>query len=255
MAHGCGATVAKYTLFIFNILVWVASIILIAVGGYVLSNSAKYSDLFGDDTNTLAVVCGTIIGIGCFIFLVGFLGCCGASTENSCFLKLYFTFLLILVLVEIVGGILALVFKDDIKKTFDDELVKQVRDFYGLADQKVITESIDALQRDNQCCGADNYTDYYGSEFSKLPGNQAVPVTCCKDETDSGCNDANADGTIEDPSKINIDGCVNKLIDFFESNFLYIGGAALGLVIVEILAMVMACCLISGIDNSGYETV
>ncbi|XP_033645627.1 CD63 antigen-like [Asterias rubens] len=255
MVHGCGATVAKFTLFVFNLLVWVASIVLIAVGGYVLNNSAKYSNLFGEDTNTLAVVCGTLIGIGCFIFLVGFLGCCGASTENSCFLKLYFTFLLILTLVEIVGGILALVFKDEIKETFDDELLKQVQQLYGLADQTVITDSIDALQRDSHCCGAENFTNYYGSEFSKLPGNQAVPVTCCIDETDSSCNDAKADGTIADPSKINTDGCVDKLIDFFESNFLYIGGAALGLVIVQILAMVMACCLISGIDNSGYETV
>ncbi|XP_038052417.1 CD151 antigen-like [Patiria miniata] len=251
MAQGCGASMSKIILFIFNALVWVASIILIAIGGYVLNNSSKYDNLFGESSNTLTVVCGFLIGVGCFIFLVGFLGCCGACMENGCFLKLYFVFLLVLVLVEFIGGILAFVYRNDIKKFIQDELDQQVKQFYGEPDQKVVTGAVDDLQRDEKCCGVVDYTDYYNSTFATLPQftGEAVPQSCCKDQNDDTCNAARANGTIADVSKIYTDGCMAKLVKIFEDNFVYIGVAALVLILVEISAMIMSCCLISGIGK------
>ncbi|XP_022082939.1 CD151 antigen-like [Acanthaster planci] len=256
MAQGCGAKTSKFILFVFNALVWVASIILIAIGGYVLNNSSKYSDLFGEGSSTLNGVCGVVIGVGCFIFLVGFLGCCGAVVENGLFLKLYFVFLLVLVLAEFIGGIVAFVYRNDIREFIEKNLDEQVTKYYGLADHKAITNAMDDLQQKDKCCGVFNYTDYYNSTFATLPeyAGQAVPKSCCKNEGEVGCNRANPDKTIADRSKIFTDGCMDKLVAVFEDNFVYIGVAALVLILVEVTAMIMACCLISGMKKDSYKS-
>ena len=58
------------------------------------------------------VACYVLIGIGAFVFIVGFLGCCGAIKESKCMLGLYIFFLVIVFIVELAAGILAAVYKD-----------------------------------------------------------------------------------------------------------------------------------------------
>jgi hypothetical protein len=179
------------------------SIVLIGVSGYVLKNSSDYADLIGENSNSLTVICGVTIAIGCFIFLVGLLGCLGAILEKTGLLKAYFAFLVIFVIAELVSGILAFVYKADIQDFVLKELEDKVVNFYGLPEENGINNAVDLLQKEGECCGANNYTDYYGSEFSSVPeyANVSVPISCCKKEVE-GCNAANRFGEIADITKI-----------------------------------------------------
>ena len=58
---------------------------LIGVGSYVMAKQGEYQELFEEDT--LVIVSGMIIGVGCFTFLVSFCGCCGAIKESTCLLN------------------------------------------------------------------------------------------------------------------------------------------------------------------------
>lgn len=55
-------------------------------------------------------------GAGGFLFLTGFLGCCGAACENRVLLGLFFVIVLILYLLELGAGIAVLVMKDKFKE-------------------------------------------------------------------------------------------------------------------------------------------
>ena len=63
----------------------VVGISLIGVGSWVLANSEDYSYWF-KDADTISVVSGFVIGIGCIIFFIGFCGCYGAISKQVCFL-------------------------------------------------------------------------------------------------------------------------------------------------------------------------
>uniref|UniRef100_A0AAR5PL18 CD47-like transmembrane domain-containing protein n=1 Tax=Dendroctonus ponderosae TaxID=77166 RepID=A0AAR5PL18_DENPD len=56
-----------------------------------------------------------LIGIGAFMFLVSFMGYCGALKESQCMLTLYGIMLIVIILVEITAGILAAIYKSKVK--------------------------------------------------------------------------------------------------------------------------------------------
>ncbi|XP_071809184.1 CD151 antigen-like isoform X2 [Asterias amurensis] len=254
MVEGCGATLSKMILFVLNALVWVVSIALIALGAYVLANQGEFAGVFGNNANALLAVSCTVLSVGCMIFLTAFCGCCGAIKESSCLLKTYIGILIIVILAEVIGGVLALVFRGSIRTVLSDEMQTQVTKSYGEDGQETVTKFLDAFQSGQKCCGVENYTDYSGSAFQTANPGKFVPASCCKKETDT-CNNANGND-IADPALIYSgpkEGCLPKLVKFFEDNFLYIGAAALALVAFEILACIFACCVIGGIKRGEYE--
>lgn len=58
--------------------------VVLSIGSWMLAKSNEFLDLFSEDT--LVVVAGMMVGVGCFAFLVGFCGCCGALKESKCLL-------------------------------------------------------------------------------------------------------------------------------------------------------------------------
>ena len=64
----------------------IVGVVLIFIGSWVIAKSDQYSHLFPDE-ETLTVVAGVIIGIGSYIFLLGFSACYGALKESTCLLK------------------------------------------------------------------------------------------------------------------------------------------------------------------------
>jgi hypothetical protein len=55
-----------------------------------------------------------LIAMGAFVFLVGFLGCCGAIKESKCMLGLYIFFLVLVMAGELAAGIIAIIYKDKV---------------------------------------------------------------------------------------------------------------------------------------------
>jgi CD63 antigen len=140
---GCLSGIAKYLLFLFNFLIVVCGIVLIAIGAIILVNENKGIESFTDFS-----VGGFAIAVGVIIFLIAFFGCCGAIKENSCLLTSYAVILIVLLILQIVLGALAFVaIKNDdgelnkqvttaVKKVFDD----YVKDTTNEDKRKVVDE-------------------------------------------------------------------------------------------------------------------
>eukprot|EP00057_Strongylocentrotus_purpuratus_P032462 XP_787729.2 PREDICTED: CD63 antigen [Strongylocentrotus purpuratus] len=249
MVAGCGPKIAKLLLFVFNFSIWAVGVILISVGSYVTAKQAKYQELFAEDT--LVIVCALTIAIGCFTFIVGFCGCCGAMKEGVCLLKTYWFLMLLIICGEITAGALAFVYNDEIEASMLEGMTTTIHENYG--ESTASTGIIDEVQIASKCCGATNYTDYVLCE--NCPAWPAVPESCCIPEADGGdielCQ-AGVKGVPTNTDQVYETGCVAASIDVVQENFILIGAICFALIIFEILTMVFTCCVIDGIQKGEF---
>eukprot|EP00057_Strongylocentrotus_purpuratus_P024730 XP_011679204.1 PREDICTED: CD9 antigen [Strongylocentrotus purpuratus] len=85
---GCVVCV-KYLMFAFNFLFWLCGCALLGVGLWLCFDPSmrEYATTSGD-LQVYYIAVYVLIGIGGFMMLVGFLGCCGACMESQALLVL-----------------------------------------------------------------------------------------------------------------------------------------------------------------------
>ncbi|PIK43375.1 putative CD63 antigen [Apostichopus japonicus] len=91
----------------------------------------------------IALYC--LIGIGGLMMLVGFLGCCGACAESRILLGMFFTFLLLICVVEVGGGFYAYLQREELKVLVTDSMTQTIKDVYG--EDQVVNEAVDSMQQ------------------------------------------------------------------------------------------------------------
>merc|ERR1711976_1155312 len=83
----------KYILFFFNIVFFICGAAILGVGIWakVDDSFSVYNEIisFNSSNTYFDSTVWLMIGVGAFIFLVGFLGCCGACQEKSWMLNFY----------------------------------------------------------------------------------------------------------------------------------------------------------------------
>ncbi|XP_056338316.1 tetraspanin-33 isoform X1 [Oenanthe melanoleuca] len=101
--------VAKYVLFFFNLLFWVISMVMVAVGVYarLLKHAEAAMACLAVDPAILLIM------VGVLTFLITFCGCVGSLRENICLLQLFSVCLTIIFLLQLVVGVLGFVFSDE----------------------------------------------------------------------------------------------------------------------------------------------
>uniref|UniRef100_A0A8C4TPH5 Tetraspanin n=1 Tax=Falco tinnunculus TaxID=100819 RepID=A0A8C4TPH5_FALTI len=96
-----------------------------------------------------------------------------------------------------------------------------------------VADALDALQRALSCCGVQSYRDWLTSPWA-LGQNSSVPLSCCRARL--GCQRGLPDG-------LHRDGCFSKVSAFVSGNMFYIATAALGLALLQLIGIVLACLL------------
>ncbi|KAK4474079.1 hypothetical protein MN116_002647 [Schistosoma mekongi] len=220
----CGYKCLQCLLIIFNILVFACGIALIVIGS--MSQVAINNYSTGIDSNIKGLVIFIII-LGCFLFLLGFLGFCGACTKNTCCLTMYAILLSVMVAAEIGAGIAAVVLKEDVKTHFLSLVKSSVSEYSKNPDIKKL---LDKIQTEFKCCGSESSADYTSS-------GQAVP---------SSCKESNNGLTYSE-------GCSYKVISFFEKYLIAVVVAAFVFAILQILCIVFAACVIRAIKSGDSD--
>ncbi|XP_071501239.1 23 kDa integral membrane protein-like [Diadema antillarum] len=248
MVAGCAPKIAKLILFVLNVCIWGVGIALITVGSYVTAERAQYEDLFADDY--ILVVTGLIIGVGCFVFIVGFCGCCGAVKEGTCLLKTYWFFLLLIICMEITAGVLAFVYDDEIRDSLMTGMTEAIT-HYDDPSATATTSAVDGMQETFDCCGASGPLDYRNASF--FDEDTAVPVSCCRTEDNITACQQGSKGFPDNPDLVWTTGCVDATSETISDNLLLLGVACFCLLAFEILTMMFACCVIDGIQKGEYS--
>jgi len=101
-----------------------------------------------------------LIGIGALVFLIGFLGCCGALKENKCLLGLYLFFLIIIAGAEIAAGVLGFIHKTNIEDKIAVTLEDKWEQYYSGKNTSVtVITAIKAVESGLKCCNFETITD------------------------------------------------------------------------------------------------
>ncbi|VDN09042.1 unnamed protein product [Dibothriocephalus latus] len=140
MALSCGTKCIKYLLFIFNALVFLFGAVITGFGIYFVVEATK--NIGGQAVGIPAF----ILTLGLLVFIIGFLGCCGACKEHVCMLKTFVT-------------------------VMADGIADQIKHLNTLPpeERKETRKALDELQEKLKCCGGHSAADW-----------KNVPASCCK---------------------------------------------------------------------------
>jgi len=224
MGMGCGMSMVKYILFVFNLLCALGGIAILAVGVAFFLRIGDIEKVF-EDWN-VQVVPILFIVIGSIIFIIAFFGCCGAIKESHCMTVTYSTFLMIMLIAQIVLAIVVFVYIGDIQEATRPVLAR----LWDNRNNQGNAQIWDNIQTTLQCCGLNS-----ASEWILL-----VPTSCCASGT-TACTAINAFST----------GCNTALNDFIATSGNIIGAVALGVAGIELIGFIFACCLANSIRNQS----
>ncbi|XP_054751343.1 CD63 antigen-like isoform X2 [Lytechinus pictus] len=219
----------KYLMFFFNFIFFIFGLGIIIGGSLTLTLYSEYVDFTGNTGTAIPIA---LICIGVFIFLTGFFGCCGAVKENYCMLATFAFIMVLLLILELAAGISGYVKRDDIDNLIDDNM-SELQQTYN--ESESTKDLFDNMQKNLECCGSDNYTDWLGYNASNP---NMVPQSCCKSPSVSNCNV---------PGSTNFDiyteACYPALKDLLIGNIGIIAGVAIAIAVIEIFGIAFACCL------------
>jgi len=126
---------------------------------------------------------------------------------------------------ELACGIAILIKKNEFKDTLEVAVTKQIQKYDKL--DKDVKEAIDKMQKDLQCCGCKGPTDY----------SPATPPPSCPLPPIAG----------------SATGCCQKIWADMESNIGIVAGVAIGILVIELMAMIFSCILCQAFRRGDYH--
>ncbi|XP_063987313.1 tetraspanin-9 [Diachasmimorpha longicaudata] len=119
-----------------------------------------------------------LLAAGCIMFVIAFLGCCGAWFQLRFMLILYFSLVVMMFLGEFMFGALAFIFREQVSRSLKHELLSGIQEHYNITREPGTLATIwDDLQQRFHCCGVRDYTDWF--QISAWPNDDRVPDSCC----------------------------------------------------------------------------
>ncbi|GIY91118.1 tetraspanin [Caerostris darwini] len=214
----------KYLLLGFNCFLTLLGVALLSISIWI-----RVDPEFWEYETTLAVdnfraVCVMFIVASLLILLIGFLGCFGAATERRWLLIAYITIFGLLFLLQLAA--LIMMWSAPYSKTITRELEKQIVKQIEARDYDDSSRNfMDFLQNHLECCGATSQKDY----------KEATPNSCSSETT----------GTIYPQ------GCASKMLTYLRTKAGIVGGLALPILLIQLLALLAAGCLIRSLETES----
>jgi len=184
--------ILKYFCVSFNLITFLVSCGYIVGGSWLLYywNKTKV-----DDTN-LSGVFDLELDLGVFLLIVGIVGIIFTSMaiaatyrENIFCLRIYLGVLIVFIIMNIVVGVIFLIFSGKITTTINESLGSNYITRYS--EDNSIKAIYDTLQSQYSCCGIKDYKDWgYNPYYNCTTSSQAatkcmVPASCCVSYTNT----------------------------------------------------------------------
>lgn len=225
----CGEFI-RIVLFVLNFIFWAAGGGILGVGIYVKVSLDDLSKLnVSHDTLYMASI--FLISLGCIVFVVGLLGCCGSLTQTKWMLLTYFALVTVIFVGEIALAIAVYVEKDTVSQSIKDQFA-DCMDKYDAQDEGICADTVDSIQSVLHCCGEDSPTEWQNATRFSTKYQTSPPASCCKEKATS-CTYGEAFQ----------EGCYTTISTIVNKNAKYIGLGALIVAVVELLGMSLACYL------------
>ncbi|XP_076313010.1 CD63 antigen-like isoform X3 [Tachypleus tridentatus] len=141
----------------------------------------------------------------------------------------------ILLFVEVTASILVYFYRNEVDNALRENMSKTMKN-YNMHYHMTATQTWNEMQSSLKCCGANNATEW-GQYFD----DGKLPYSCCSEENPTKeCN-----------LSVNYykSGCTDALFRFLEDKILIIGGIAIWILFVQVISIILSCCLTSSIKR------
>ncbi|KAH0618661.1 hypothetical protein JD844_018059 [Phrynosoma platyrhinos] len=175
-------TFLKVMMILFNLAIVLGGGALLGIGIWVSVDSGSFIKMFGPLSSSVFQFVNVgylLIAIGAVLFLLGFLGCCGAQKESKCLLITFFSIILIIFIVEVAAAVVALVYTSLAETILQVTVTQLLKNEYGKNSD--ITTVWNTTMIELKCCGLSNYTDFNNSFYMQHHAGE-YPSSCCKNK-------------------------------------------------------------------------
>ena len=190
-----GKAIVLFLFLVFNLVIVCIAALLIYVSVHYYITLHSYTDLLKDSAKNIAflvVPLVIMVIVSLLLLLLALVGLIAGVCQVKFMYVLYAVMLIVLLILQITGAVLIGLFEGPLQDSIAEGMVNNIH-LYN--DTSSIREVFDNIQRDLECCGINNYTDWDDNGFK-------IPESCCiKEET---CDTS----VIEN---INTEGCLALL--------------------------------------------
>jgi len=274
MVADCGANCARWLLCLANFVFIVVSSGVLIVGTWLAADKASFINLTLNATNNNAInladqdaemilkefvepavieqAAYILIALGAFIFIISFLGYCGAIKESRVLLTAYGIFLIIIFALQVTLILLCTLYKSHADHHSRGFLKSTLSKYYTIGDNKdAVTLSWDMIMAQMSCCGVDGYQDFRTAKLfvrkSSAEGlGRQVPESCCILTGDPLSIQPEDPSCISSPTEINSylsTGCYNKFSSMVNENIDMAIGVVVVVAAIQLLAIIFSFCL------------
>ncbi|XP_075988776.1 leukocyte surface antigen CD53-like [Anticarsia gemmatalis] len=212
--------IVKVVLIVGNVVFSLAGL---AVAGLGIAFYIQLQDILDIIPGAVSSLAIGVIVLGCFIFVVSYLACCGAIRESRCMLYMYAIIMAILAAVKIYLAVQVFSFLERAEST--------VQDWVTIAFNNLDARpAFNVMESIFSCCGTTGPNSYTGS---------IIPPTCCGNPIDMQCT---ADESFS--------GCADTVADWFQAFGVPIGTVMIIIIVVEVVCLVFALHMANTIRNN-----
>lgn len=280
MVADCGATCAKYILCLFNFVFFVVGTAVLGVGVWLAVDTTSFITLtklsqinatignegrkFIHELQTPSVIeqgAYILIAAGAFIFIISFLGYCGAIKESRVLLTAYGLFIIIIAILQIAAIVVGVALREPAETQTKEFFHHTIRKYYTTSERRdAVTLSWDFMQAELQCCGVESYKDFEkATNFIKYTreeqSGQVIPESCCILKDSQSVTElfiAKDKNCLTSPTTYNSymnTGCYETVKNSMTANLNIVVGVAASILALQILGIIFSFCLCKAIGN------
>ncbi|XP_043568171.1 tetraspanin-15 isoform X1 [Chiloscyllium plagiosum] len=247
----------KIILIIYSTFFWLIGTFILCIGIYAEIERQKYKTLQGAFLAPAVI----LILLGILMFVVSFIGVLASLRDNLCLLKVFLYTLAILLILELLGGIVALIFRHQTLDFINKNIRKGIIRYYDDLDFKNI---MDFVQEEFKCCGAEDFTDWSLNMYHSCEGRAAgplacgVPYSCCRRNKTDVANTMCGYKTLNEQrftvlQIIYVGGCTDAVLNWLLGHYAAMAAILFGIIAPQFFGVLITWLYISRLEDIIYE--
>ncbi|XP_014480569.1 PREDICTED: CD63 antigen-like [Dinoponera quadriceps] len=232
-----GLRCIKYLLCAVNSLFVLTGVMIISVGTTIYAVYESFSHFLDPSYFSPATL---LIVVGILVFIIAFMGCCGALRESTCMVLVFAVSLSIVLLLELSAAVAAYALQGNIKGLLAEKINATMHQ-YGTNDEARF--ALDFMQSRLHCCGYNGPNDW-----TSISLNNTQPMdSCCEYIT------LNIGEEVCPEEERYQEGCIGRLSIIIHRSALYIGTGAVAIALIQLTGIMFACMLGRAIRRQKTE--
>ncbi|XP_072095805.1 tetraspanin-15 [Mobula birostris] len=245
----------KFTLVAYATFFWIIGGLILCIGIYAEVERQKYKTLQGVFLAPAVI----LIVLGILMFVVSFIGVLASLRDNLCLLNVFLYTLAIGLILELMGGIVALIFRNQTLDLMNENIRQGIEHYYDDLDFKNI---MDFVQQEFKCCGGQDFTDWSANMYHNCEGTGplacGVPYSCCVHNKMDVVNTMCGYKTLNKHrlsllSTIYVRGCTDTVLNWFLAHHAAMAALLLGIIVPQFLGVLITWLYTTRLQDIIYE--